>query len=333
MKLHKGKFIVSTIMVCLIIFFSITYSKENTSTTVKPELGFDPEGSFKIVQFTDSQDGAIIDPRTVSLMKKILDYEKPNLVVLTGDNIDGKCKSIQDVKKAIESIAQPMEKRGIPWAVVFGNHDDEHGMMSKEEMMKLYKSYAHNISEIGFRDSTRVGNYNLLVKGSRSDTPAFNIYMLDSGKYSSDMQTYEWIKESQIAWYKHTSSQLKTKYNKTIPALMFFHIPLPEWKTLWDGGTAIGERNEEECSPTVNSGLFNELVKTGDVKGVFVGHDHVNDYVGKLQGITLGYSRSIGYGTYGKEGFSRGGRVFLIKEGSPSNFQTWMRLEEDFSLF
>jgi hypothetical protein len=329
MRLHKGKFIVGTIMICLTIFFSITYSKENTST-IKPELRFNSEGNFKIVQFADSQDGAIIDPRTVDLMNKILDHEKPNLVVLTGDNIDGKCKSIYDVKEAIDSVAQPMEKRGIPWAVVFGNHDEEHGLMSKEEMMKLYMSYVHNISEIGFMDNTRVGNYTLLIKGSKSDLPAFNIYMLDSGKYSSEMNTYEWIKENQIAWYKDTSAQLKTKYNKIIPALMFFHIPLPEWKTLWDSGTAIGERNEEECGPTVNSGLFSALVTTGDVKGVFVGHDHVNDYVGKLQGITLGYSRSIGYGTYGMKGFSRGGRVFSIKESNPSNFQTWMRLEEDF---
>jgi predicted MPP superfamily phosphohydrolase len=330
MKLHKGKFIVSTIMVCLTIFFSTTYSKENTSTIEKPTLKFGSDGNFKIVQFADSQDGAIIDPRTVDLMNKILDYEKPNLVVLTGDNIDGKCKSARDVKEAINSIAGPMEKRGIPWAVVFGNHDEEHGMMSKEEMMKLYMSYAHNISEIGFKDNTRVGNYNLLIKGSKSDIPAFNIYMLDSGKYSSDMQAYEWIKENQIAWYKDTYTQLKVKYNNTIPALMFFHIPLPEWKVLWNSGTAIGERNEEECSPTVNSGLFKELVAGGDVKGVFVGHDHVNDYVGKLQGITLGYSRSIGYGTYGKEGFSRGARVFSIKESEPTAFKTWMRLEEDF---
>lgn len=330
MKLHKGKSILGTIMVCLAIFFTITYSKENTSTIKKPELRFNSEGNFKIVQFSDSQDGAIIDPRTVSLMNKILDYEKPDLVVLTGDNIDGKCKSIYDVKEAIDNIAQPMEKRDIPWAVIFGNHDEEHGLMSKEEMMKLYMSYAHNISEIGFMDNTRVGNYNLLIKGSKSDMPAFNIYMLDSGKYSSDMQAYEWIKENQIAWYKDTSAQLKTKYNKIIPALMFFHIPLPELKTLWNSGAATGERNEEECGPTVNSGLFNELVTTGDVKGVFVGHDHVNDYVGTLQGITLGYSRSIGYGTYGKEGFSRGARVFLIKESEIATFKTWMRLEEDF---
>ncbi len=329
MKLHKGKFVIGTIIICLAIFFSITYSKENNNIE-KPKLKFNSEGNFKIVQFTDSQDGPMIDPRTVNLMKKILDYEKPNLVVLTGDNIDGKCKSIHDVKRAIDNLAAPIEKRGIPWAVIFGNHDEDHGKMSKEDMMKLYMSYPNNISEIGFMDNEKVGNYNLLISSSKSDLPAFNIYMMDSGEYSHDLQTYEWMKESQIAWYKDTSAQLKANYNELIPALMFFHIPLPEWKTLWKSGAAKGNRNEEECTSAVNSGLFDALVKTGDVKGVFVGHDHVNDYVGKLQGIILGYSRSIGYGTYGKEGFSRGGRVFLINENNPLEFKTWMRLEEDF---
>lgn len=74
-------------------------------------------------------------------MNRILDKEKPNLVVLTGDNIDGKCKTAEDVKKAITNITEPMESRKIPWAVVFGNHDDEHSMMNKEQMMLMQIFY------------------------------------------------------------------------------------------------------------------------------------------------------------------------------------------------
>lgn len=168
------------------------------------------------------------------------------------------------------------------------------------------------------------------MKSSKGSDPVFNIYMLDSGGYLNASKEYDWIKPNQIAWYKSTSDKLKEKYNKTIPALMFFHIPLPEWKKAWDSGNAVGERNEEESTPKVNSGLFDELVKAQDVKGIFVGHDHVNDYVGELNGIKLGYSRNIGYGTYGKEGFARGARVFLINEADPLSFKTWMRLESDF---
>ncbi|MDP4090424.1 MAG: metallophosphoesterase, partial [Bacillota bacterium] len=188
------------------------------------KLKFNEDGKFKIVQFTDTQDGPNTDPRTIKLMNNILDKEKPDLVVLTGDNIaDGKCTTREDIKKAIDNIAQPMETRNIPWAIVFGNHDTEHNIMTREEMMKLYMSYPHNISSIGPKNVDGVGNYNLLINGSKSNKPAFNVYMMDSGSYTTTgIGYYDWIKFSQIQWYRSTTEELKAKYKKTVPALMFF---------------------------------------------------------------------------------------------------------------
>ncbi len=329
MKLSKGWFIISSIAICLVVFFSITYSKDNIETS-KPELKFRKDGTFKIVQFADSQDGPDIDIRTINLMNKILDFEKPDLVLLTGDNIDDSSKSSKEVKKSIDNIAEPMERRKIPWAVIFGNHDDEHGKMIKEDMMNIYTSYPNNISQPGFKTSDRVGNYNILINASEANIPVFNIYMLDSGKYDYKAKEYEWINYKQIDWYKHTAEAIQKKYNRDIPALMFFHIPIPEFKVVWENGSAVGFKNEEISSPKFNSGLFEALVDTKDVKGIFVGHDHLNDFVGELNGIKLGYSRSIGYGAYGDDSFSRGARVFLVKESDPSKFETWMRLASDF---
>lgn len=319
---------IATITFCLCIFISSYYGKGQGNLVEKPLLSFNPDGTFKIVQFTDSQDGPNIELRTVKLMEEILDYENPNLVVLTGDNIDGRSKSRAEVKKAIDNIAQPMEKRKIPWAVVFGNHDAEHNKMSKKEMMKYYMSYAYNISSIGPENLAGVGNYNLLIRSSKKAEPAFNIYMLDSLSYSLiNKGVYDWIKPSQIAWYKNTSFELKSKYKKTIPSLMFFHIPLPEFKEAYILNKISGTKNEEECTPSYNSGLFNAMLDGRDVLGVFAGHDHSNDYIAEMKGIKLGYCRSVGFSTYMKEGISRGGRVFLLDEANPENFKTWMHLE------
>jgi predicted MPP superfamily phosphohydrolase len=318
----------TTAAVCLNFLSPITDGKIKSNEL---QLKFNNDGKFKIVQFTDTQDGANTDPRTITLMNNILDKEEPNLVVLTGDNIDGKCKTEEDVKKAINNIAEPMENRKIPWAVVFGNHDEEHNLMTEEEMMKIYMSYHYNISSIGPKNIDGTGNYNILINGSKVNKPVFNVYMLDSGRYApNNIGGYDWIKFSQIDWYRKTSSQLNKENKKTIPALMFFHIPLPEFKQVWESGNVVGARNEDECPAKINSGLFTSLLEMGDVKGVFVGHDHVNDYVGELDGIKLGYSRNVGYGTYGKDGFSRGGRVFEIDETTPDQFKTWMRLASDF---
>ena len=294
---------------------------------MKPSLKFDRNGNFKIVQFTDLHEGPNID-NTIKLINKILEDEKPNLVVLTGDIVDNKCKSAEDVKKAITHIAEPMESRLIPWAVVFGNHDDEHSMMSKKEMMNLYMSFNCNISEVGYKPFNRIGNYNILISSSKDDTPLFNIYMIDSGKNAPlFLPGYNWINCFQIRWYKQKALQLKLKYKKAIPSIMFFHIPLPEFKKAWNEGIATGKRLENECSPLINSGLFKALVKIRDVKGVFVGHDHLNNYCADLKGIKLGYGGHTGYGGYGRADVPHGARIFLISESEPDKFTTWVKSE------
>jgi hypothetical protein len=298
----------------------------------KIDLKFSNNETFKIVQFSDIQDGPNIDNRTIDLMNNILDFENPQLVVLTGDNIDDRCKTTEDIKRAIRNISEPMEARQIPWAIVFGNHDEENNILTKEDMMKLYMSYPHNISRRGPKDIDGVGNYNLLIKDSQGYRTIFNVYLLDSGAYAPDnVGGYAWIKKSQIDWYRKTSFDLRIRNNRPIHSLMFFHIPLPEFKQLWSSHKAIGNKNESEDSPEINSGLFSNLLDMGDVLGVFVGHDHTNDYIVELGGIKLGYSRNIGFGTYGKQGFSRGARVFLIKQSDTFHFRTWMRLASDFN--
>lgn len=295
---------------------------------MKLPLKFDINGNFKIVQFTDLHQGPDRD-KTIDLMNKILEHEKPNMVVLTGDNIDGKCKTIEDIRNAINYISEPMETRRIPWAIVFGNHDDEHNMMNKEEMMNLYMTFKHNVSQIGYKTFDRIGNYNLLIESSKNNTPKFNIYMIDSGKYApSFIGGYNWIKFTQICWYKRTALNLKQKYNKVIPSLMFFHIPLKKFKEAWSSGLINGERIEEESCAKINFCLFNTAVKIGDVKGMFVGHDHLNDYCAILKKIKLGYAGYTGYGTYGQDNIPRGARVFLINESDPTNFETWMTKED-----
>lgn len=292
---------------------------------MKLPLKFNSNGTFKIVQFTDLHQGPDIN-KTINFMNKILEYENPNMVVLTGDNIDGKCKTPDNVKKAITYISQPMEINGIPWAIVFGNHDDEHGMMTKEEMMKFYMTFKYNISKIGYKTCDRIGNYRLPIESSKNKTPAFNIYMLDSGKYAPPLiGGYDWIKCTQIWWYKLTSLMLKLRYKKSIPSLMFFHIPLPEFNTAWSSGLIDGEKLEEVSSPKKNTcSLFNAIVKNGDVKGVFVGHDHLNNYCAILNGVRLGYAGHSGYGGYGSDDIPHSARVFLINESDSNNYKTWL---------
>ncbi len=126
------------------------------------------------------------------------------------------------------------------------------------------------------------------------------------------------IRHDQIMWYRHTSDAIKNAYGD-IPALAFFHIPIPEFTDAWLFEHCLGDRFEHVTSATVNSGFFSAALKQGDIKGIFVGHDHTNSYSADIFGIKLAYGRCTSYHCNLGD-FPRGGRIILLKDQS---FETY----------
>jgi hypothetical protein len=299
-------------------------------------LRFRVDGSFTIVQITDVHwtNGEEVDQRSRGLIERVLDAEQPDLVALTGDLIEGdQCVEPGD---ALRQVVAPIEARGIPWALAFGNHDDE-GALSRLELLQVAQESAGCLAERGPVDMTGVGNYVLRVGSARADALAAALYFLDSGGVNRlGVGDYAWLARDQIDWYARTARSLAGEYQQglaeggaaaALPALAFFHIPLPELDQVWLGGACRGEKNEAVCCPALNSGFFAALVEAGDVMGVFVGHDHVNDFEGGLCGVTLAYGRQSGYASYGRDGFSRGARVIRLREGE-RRFESWIRCDD-----
>lgn len=329
------------------------------------KLQFKPDGKFKIVQFNDSQDDENIDRRTIELMEKVLDTEKPDFVVLNGDNITGGCDTPLEMKQAINNVAQPMEKRGIKWAITYGNHDEDStpkSGLNEEDMLEIYMSYKYNLNKASVKDITGTGNMNLLIKNSKGTDAAFNLWLLDSGRYAPNTiagqdfegyPTWDWLRFNQVSWYSETSKNLEKQWGHKVPSLVFIHIPLWEYRYMWyasvDSRTdenhanavnkhnIVGERNEEECPGPINSGMFSAMLERGDVKGVFCGHDHVNTYMGNYYGILLGYAGNVGFGTYGLSGADRnrlrGARVFNLDENTADVLvETHMVFAKDYGI-
>jgi hypothetical protein len=305
----------------------------------KPALKCRPDGAFKIVMFSDLHHGGQVDPRTLAAMGKVLDNEKPDLVVVGGDCVaGGDCKTVQELKTAIRAVGEPMEQRKIPWAIVFGNHDQEHfprTSLGKDEVIAIYASYPCNVNVRGSEKIHGAGNDDLLIAGSAGTRPVFCVWLIDSGAYAGhEIGGYDWIHTDQVNWYYQTSKELEARYGSKIPGLMIFHIPLREFGEMVARGKFEGERNEPECPSQINGGLFAAVLDRGDVQGIFCGHDHTNYYVGEWHGVRLGYDYSAGYAAYGlpandpRNARGRGGRVFLIRESDAWNFKTWMRFED-----
>lgn len=118
------------------------------------------------------------------------------------------------------------------------------------------------------------------------------------------------------------------------PALAFFHIPIPEIR-YGPFREIFGEYHENVACSLVNPGVLQTLVSMGDVKAVFIGHDHLNDFCGNLDGIWFCYGGGFGYHGYGKAGLLRRARVILaqLKKGKNEwmgveTIKTWKRIDD-----
>lgn len=270
----------------------------------------------------------------MALAGAVLDLERPDLVVLTGDVVGG--YDSRDPADGMRRVAAAIETRGVPWAFAFGNHDDE-GPASRLELLSVLQEHAGCLAVRGPEELPGAGHYVLRVGSSRGEALAAALYVLDSGGVNDrGIGDYSWFSGAQVGWYSETVRGLAAEYAaaergtvraERLPALAFFHIPLPEYEEVWRTRSCLGFRHEPVCAPAVNSGIFAAFLEAGDVMGTFVGHDHVNDFEGELWGVRLCYGRAGGYGSYGRDGFRRGARVVRLREGE-RGFETWIRLDD-----
>ncbi|GAB1314855.1 Phosphatase dcr2 [Madurella fahalii] len=274
------------------------------------------------------------DPRTLDFVVKILEEERPNLVVLSGDQVNG--ETAPDTQSAIFKYAQLLIKHKVPYVSIFGNHDDE-GSMSRAAQMELIETLPYSLSKAGPPEIDGVGNYyiEVLARGS-SGHSAITLYLLDTHSYSPNerkFRGYDWIKKNQIDWFRNTAQSLKKKHKEFTHVhldVAFIHIPLPEYRS--ENLRVMGAWKEPSTAPWYNSGFYDALVDEGVVM-VSCGHDHVNEYCGLSStedgnpALWMCHAGAAGFGGYaGYGGFHRKIRIFdfNMNEGS---ITTWKRVE------
>lgn len=305
-----------SLTLCL-AFLTILFSRAQVSP-----LQFSDKGEFKIVQFTDVHFKYGNPASDVALKRigEVLDAERPDLVVFTGDVVYA-----APADTAMRTVLSCASDRKIPFVVTFGNHDDEQGM-TRAQLYDVICTMPFNIQpDRGGVDSP---DYTLTVKSSDGKKDAAVLYCLDSHSYSKlpDVKGYDWLTFDQVNWYRHQSADFTAKNGgQPVPALAFFHIPLPEYNEAASDENAflIGTRMEKACAPALNTGMFTAMKEAGDVMGVFVGHDHDNDYSVMWKGILLAYGRFTGGNTEYNH-LPNGARVIVMKEGARA-FDTWIR--------
>jgi hypothetical protein len=115
-------------------------------------------------------------------MNTILESESPQLVVLNGDLITGENTYYHNSTKYLDIIVAPLVKRRMPWASVYGNHDQNFNL-STAKMLEVEKKYGGlSYTQDMVRDpAAGTSNYYLPVYGAGSDyTPALILWFFDS---------------------------------------------------------------------------------------------------------------------------------------------------------
>uniref|UniRef100_M1AYN5 ATPAP16/PAP16 n=1 Tax=Solanum tuberosum TaxID=4113 RepID=M1AYN5_SOLTU len=244
-------------------------SPENSTT-----LHLRPSGSsFKIALFADLHFGENAwtdwgprqDVNSIKVMSTVLDEEQPDFVVYLGDVITTNNIPIQNASLYWDQAISPTRDRGIPWASVFGNHDDMpfewpmdwfsstgippfrcpmnascpseseggkgcnfKGTTRLELMTNELEMNKLSYSKFGRKDLwPSVSNY--VLKLSPTDDPESVIaymYFLDSGGGSYP----EVISNAQAEWFNRTSQEINP--NSRVPEIIFWHIPSQAYKTV-----------------------------------------------------------------------------------------------------
>lgn len=350
---YTKKILSVLLIVCLLLGVMMLPAMAKTP---KKTLQFREDGSFKILQFADTQDVAVPREETIRFLAAALDREQPDLVVFTGDNIafsDGK----KNTRAAIEAIIQPVVEREIPFTIVYGNHDEENSnpfkVVSKEKQLKIYQESEFCLAYDAVPKMGGCGTHNLPIYSSTdAEKMAFNLWLIDSNDYDRKNGGYGHVFPDQIAWYEETSKALEKQNGGLVPSLAFQHIIVPEGldlllKSPIDFGFAYdlngnpllplinpskgtGVVLESPCPPTkVNTGEYAAMAKRGDVLGIVVGHDHVNDFIGSVpvegqaRQVDIIQTPSAGFHSYGNH-LLRGTRIIELNENDPWNYETHM---------
>ena len=284
-------------------------------------LTFRPDGTFTIVQFTDTHiSSKEEDGRTYKLLADVVGWDTPDLIVITGDVIHP--STMDDFDPWWRRFVTAMDEFETPWMFVFGNHDAEN--VPYEKIEAILNESEYGLYESGPADIKGSGNYVVSVKSAAGETRAL-LWSLDSGMGSSEPSGYDWIREDQLAWFTEQHAARVDGNGAGITNLAFFHIPLPQYTTLWNDGACTGYCFEKVCEQGRDIGQFDAF--KGRIDACFVGHEHINDYEGTFEGVDLCYGRGTGYGAYGKDGFPRGARIIKLRE-SVRGYDSYIRLDD-----
>lgn len=310
----------------------------------------------------------------MAVINRVLNAESPDLVVLNGDLITGDNAFLENSTVYIDEIVAPLVDRGLTWASTYSNHDSAYNLSREAILAREHRWANSRTKQMVFGREAGVSNYYLPVHGSEDEnstgTPELLLWFFDSrgGYYYQELDSSgdeiaqpNWVDVSVVDWFKKTNEELVKKYHKSIPSLVFVHIPT---NASLAAQTEIGinahrepginddytlaQQGEGWCADGSDAStctyggqdvpFMKALVDTPGILAVFSGHDHGDTWCYKWDsqisgmtvegnGVNLCFGQHSGYGGYGSR--IRGSRQVLVSQEKLKKnvIDSWIRLE------
>lgn len=254
---------------------------------------------MRILLIADVHNKPLGSKRTLNSIKKAIKKSNCDLIVFLGDTVHGPSTAKKYYEKCLRQVFDLTGN--VPFATVFGNHDDE-CKTTKEEILAVAKSYKNCL--------TKGQDYVLDMMGE-------TLLFIDSGSYyQGEGSYYDIVKSEQIEFAKAHIAGKK--------AILFQHIIMPDIMDYIDecdkhtigsvgdinnkGGKKyykfkdnvefIGKLGERPCPPDINSGELAQL--KDNLKACVFGHDHKNTFELDIDGVRFIQCGGSGSNSYDK---------------------------------
>ncbi|KAF9525232.1 Metallo-dependent phosphatase-like protein [Crepidotus variabilis] len=328
----------------------------------KPRISFKSNNTFKLTVFSDlhfgenpwEDWGPAHDKSSVALMARILADEKPDFAVINGDLVTGENTFRENVTLLLDQIAGPFNAAKQPFAVTFGNHDNEPNITHAEEIAHLQKvspfTYVRAAPD-GVGGDSGPANYWVPIYKKQSDkAPVLILWFFDSRggfhlKPNSTVGVPDWVDASVGDWIQSETIKMEAAWGPadSRAAVAFVHIPPHAIQALQS--SVSSDKNPGMNADTLGNGSVQDSASVGNdspfwdslvanvpnLHALVSGHDHGNEWCAREPNkkIIFCFDKHSGYGGYDSEGWGHGVRNFLFGTPDPkAGVETWIRLEE-----
>lgn len=264
-------------------------------------LEVDENGIFNVLKINDTHfiNGECEnDKKTLEGIKKVLDEQKYDLIIMNGDMIDGfGFDPTYNKENAINAFAMLIESYNTPWIFIPGNNDGEMDGDDKDViayMLRYPHLLAGNVSGI-------YGDMQFYVDLTKDGNVVHTIAIMDSGMRSPAVTgSYDHIRENQV------EELLGRVRQKGVDVSLFFHMQTPAFEDAYQNGEHyinVPKRRSESYDRIPKNAKFDELIEGEQlIKLISVGHQHGNSMCALLSGRYYELASPSGYNAWRPEG-------------------------------